>query len=318
MRRIDFVIAALVCFASYNAHASCGSATCSLATHLDTLGLTATNGWQVDLRYEYIDQDQLRSGRHKVDPEFVDGEHTERYTKNNNYVLTLDYSANERWGLSLQLPYVQREHYHIFVDGTDLENETWKFDDLGDARILGRYLLSNDPNGHEQISGLQLGLKLPTGKTDVTNADGEAAERSLQPGTGTTDLIVGYFHTNMLDLFGVNERGFLQIQAQTPLEEDDGFRPGNQFRLDSGLVFNPAAGLSPIIQLNLLSKGRDRGVNAEPADSGGEYLWLSPGLSMQLRHNLRVYGFLQYPLYQRVNGTQLTADWTASIGITWY
>lgn len=316
MRRVSFVLSVLICFAPYSVHASCGSATCSLATHIDALGLTTTNGWQLDLRYEYINQDQLRSGTQEVAPEFVDGEHTEKYTKNNNYVTTLDYSVDNRWGLSLQLPYVQREHYHIFVDGADTEDETWDFDSFGDARILGRYLLSAELTEHSQ-SGVQLGVKLPTGKTDMRNAAGELAERSLQPGTGTTDLIIGYFHTRDLKLFDDNERGFMQLQAQAALDEHDGFRPGNQYRVNAGLVFNPAATLSPIVQFNLLSKGRDHGENAEPADSGGDYLWLSPGFSMQLNHNVRVYGFLQYPLYQRVNGTQLTSDWTASIGISW-
>lgn len=30
----------------------------------------------------------------------------------------------------------------------------------------------------------------------------------------------------------------------------------------------------------------------------------------------RLYGFVQLPIYQRVNGTQLTADWAAVAGIS--
>ncbi len=80
-------ILVVICFALYNAYASCGSATCSLATHIDALELTIKNGWHLDFRYGYINQNQLHSGTHNIKPEFNDGEHTEKYTKNNNYAV---------------------------------------------------------------------------------------------------------------------------------------------------------------------------------------------------------------------------------------
>lgn len=301
---------------SLSAHASCGSASCSLATQIDGMGLSANNGWQLDLRYEYIKQDQLRSGTRKTGAVYVDGEHTEMVTKNNNVVATLDYSADHRWGVTLQLPYVDREHYHIFDNAGTLEDETWKVGALGDVSVTGRFMLDADTVNNTQ-SGVQLGVKLPTGKTTETNAAGEAAERSLQPGTGTNDVILGYFRSRDMTLFDYPGRGFMQLQAQAALSQHEGYRPGNQYRINTGMVFFPAASLSPIVQLNLLSKGRDNGANAEPADSGGDYLWLSPGISKQLSHSARLYGFVQLPLSQRVNGVQLTSDWTASVGINW-
>jgi hypothetical protein len=30
-----------------------------------------------------------------------------------------------------------------------------------------------------------------------------------------------------------------------------------------------------------------------------------------------VYTFAQVPLYQKVNGVQLTADWSAVVGVSW-
>jgi hypothetical protein len=32
---------------------------------------------------------------------------------------------------------------------------------------------------------------------------------------------------------------------------------------------------------------------------------------------MQLYGFVQLPLYQYVNGTQLTADWSAVAGVGW-
>lgn len=75
---------------------------------------------------------------------------------------------------------------------------------------------------------------------------------------------------------------------------------------------------SGLWQINAQIKDRDRGGQAEPMDSGGSFVWLSPGLSYALTHAAKVYGFVQLPLYQRVNGVQLTAGWTAAAGASWH
>ena len=71
-----------------------------------------------------------------------------------------------------------------------------------------------------------------------------------------------------------------------------------------------------MLQLNYLHRWRDRGSDAEPANSGGDFLYLSPGLSYALTQGLQAYGFAQLPLYQYVNGVQLTADWALVAGVS--
>lgn len=55
---------------------------------------------------------------------------------------------------------------------------------------------------------------------------------------------------------------------------------------------------------------------SEPEDTGGKFLFLGPGVSNAITKNAQVYGFLQKPIYQYVNGVQLTADWAAVVGIS--
>lgn len=90
------------------AHASCGGATCTLNTHWDTQGLAAAAGWGADVRYEYINQNQLRHARAKVSPGALSRDHDELDTLNRNWVGTLDYSAGPDWGVAVQAPLVQR------------------------------------------------------------------------------------------------------------------------------------------------------------------------------------------------------------------
>jgi hypothetical protein len=62
--------------------------------------------------------------------------------------------------------------------------------------------------------------------------------------------------------------------------------------------------------------GIRRGANAEPDDSGEGFIYFSPGVAMPLGKDAQIYGLVQLPLVQNVQGTQLTADWAATMGLT--
>jgi hypothetical protein len=277
-------------------------------------GVTMDHGFRLDLRYEYIKQDQLRAGRDKTVPENnASREHDEQKTLNRNFVATLDYAPNADWGVSAQLPFVHRDHLHLQNEDDGSQTpESWHFKEIGDVRVLGRRRLSSG----DTSTGLIAGLKLPTGKTDVVNEDGEAAERTLQPGTGTTDVIVGGYGNTLFQLAETPARFFYQAQIHAPVNQSKGFRPGAQYIVDVGLAYPASGTWSALLQLNTLVKDRDRGSAAEPEDSGGSFVWLSPGMSYALGRSAQLYGFVQLPVYQRVNGVQLTADRTASAGIS--
>jgi len=156
-------------------------------------------------------------------------------------------------------------------------------------------------------------VKLPTGSYDVKNSQGIPAERSLQPGTGTTDALVGgYFRQSIAATrFG----WFAQALFAAALDSRDGYKPGNRFNVDLGVRYEVSDKLALLLQLNGLYRGRDSGSEAEPEDSGGRYLFLTPGVSYALTGNVQVYAFYQQSLYQYVNGVQLTAPWSATAGV---
>lgn len=292
----------------FAAQASCGSAFCPLNTQWEVQGVWSEPGLRLDLRQEFIDQDQLRQGSDTIAIGQVPQHHDEVRTLNRNTLLTLDYSFSPQWGLALTLPWINRDHRHIHNHMGVPEPESWAIDELGDARLLGRYRAADS---HLSLLG---GLKLPTGDFEVANADGETAERSLQPGSGSTDLLVG----------AAWQQGsrrspwswFLQGLLQQPLDSRADYRPGYHLGVDGGLRYALAPRVSLMAQLNFLAKGHDHGLEAEPEDSGGRYLFASPGISLALGDRTQVYAFLQQPLYQHVNGIQLTADQAYSAGIS--
>jgi len=295
-------------------YASCGGAFCTLNTAWETQGVWTEPGMRLDLRYEYINQDQLRHGTDKVAAGEIAREHDEIKTLNRNLVATLDYSAGPAWGVSAQVPMVSRRHSHIHTDENELL--TWDFSALGDIRILGRHQFLTEPS-HSETWGILFGAKLPTGDTDKRNSAGNVAERTLQPGSGTMDVIVGVYYNTLLFLQERPTTAFVQAIAQAPLKSYNQFRPGNQLTLDAGLRYPLSQAWHAMLQTNILFKLNDEGTNAAPKDSGGTFIWASPGIGYTASRYWQIYGFVQLPLYQRVNGVQLTADWAASMGMSW-
>ena len=294
------------------ANASCGGAFCSLSTDWDIQGVASKPGVRLDIRAEFIDLDQLRSGTHKASPAGEVDDHDEVRTINRNLLATLDWNINADWGVTFKVPFVSRAHNHIFnaddgAGGTDPQNESWNFSGIGDVQALARYRFYNDMHSN---AGVRFGLKLPTGSIRKRNSE-EAAERTLQLGSGSTDSMLGAYYNHHDGNLGWFAQGMWQ---QTVSDRDD-FKPGRKLSADMGLSYNATPDLSLLLQLNLQHKSRDSGANAEAADSGGYTISVSPGASYRVTSNMQLYGFVQKPLVQYVNGAQLTPDCSLAIGI---
>jgi len=312
-RRI--ILGAAMCAAALDASASCGSAFCLVNTDWSAQGAWTGSGAVFDLKYEYIDLDQPRAGSDKVGVGAIPAHHDEVYTKNRNLVASVDWNLTPLWGVSATLPYVDRQHLHIHNHHGEKLEERWDFRELGDARVVGRYLVTRSDNPEYPCQvGLTFGVKLPTGKHDVVNGDGDAAERSLQPGTGTTDALLGAYWSNARPLTGWSH--FARVQAVLPMNTRDEYKPGAQVYADAGARYAVDSRLALMIQANAVWKGQDKGANAEPEDSGQHGLFVSPGISWNATRDIQAYAFLQVPLYQWARGVQLTADWSAVAGVS--
>lgn len=308
-------VAALAALIANPAQASCGSAFCSINTDVISGVAGLAPGSTFDLRYENIRQDQPRSGSRKVPVGEIPRDHDEVFTKNQNLVGTFTHTFASGWGVSLAAPLVQREHEHLHNEEDGQELEKWNFREIGDVRVTGRYqwIPAHEGNSPPLTVAAIFGLKLPTGRTSIANDEGELAERTLQPGSGTTDLIMGVLFHQQLPNGG---SWFAQAQFQSPLNSHDNFRPGLRLTADLGYAHSFTDRFSGILQLNVVSKSKDSGANAEPEDSGGQFLFLSPGASYKVTESVWLYAYYQQPLYQHVNGVQLTASHAFVVGVT--
>jgi hypothetical protein len=291
---------------------ACASCGCTLNGDWESQGFAARPGFRIDLRYDYLNQSQLRTGSGTVNRgavTFPAEREIEQGTINRYTTLGLDYSPSADWGVNVQLPYVDRPH--TTVSGGDVDISSSHTQGIGDMRLIGRYQGFSEQRNY----GVQFGLKLPTGgyRTNFNGGPqaGQPLDRGLQAGSGTTDLLLGAYFVNGL----TDELDFYtQAIIQAPLTSKDAYRPGVSLNANLGVRYVASETVTPELQINARTVRRDRGANADIENSGGTLVYLSPGATVSISQNIKVFGFVQVPIYQRVNGYQLSPRYTASVG----
>jgi hypothetical protein len=314
MKRILLPVAVALALAAPGTEA-CSSCGCTLNSDWSSQGYTTHSGFNFDLRYDYFDQDELRSGTHPVERGSLalpSEQEIQQRTLNRNLTAGFDWSPSRTFGVNLLLPYFDRDHSTIAAGDTEVS--TSHSQGVGDARLVGRY-----QGFQADLSvGVTFGLKLPTGRIDDTFATGPQAgqpvDRGLQLGTGTTDLLLGGYAVGALapDVYY-----FANALWQQPLASRDGFRPGAGANLTLGIRYTRPlpAGLVPQLQLNARIEGRESGVNADVENSGASLVYLSPGVGFRISGSVDGFAFVQVPVYQKVNGLQLEPRVLGSIGL---
>jgi hypothetical protein len=292
---------------------ACSACGCTLSSDWASQGLAASRGWRFDLRYDFFEQDQLRAGIDTVSTAgitYPTDREIQQYTINRNSTLALDYGIDHNWGVNVSLPWFDRSHATIAAGDTEISTSHDR--GIGDLRVLGRYVGFDAQHG----TGIEFGLKLPTGKFDSQfrsgPQQGETLDRGLQLGTGTTDLLLGVYNFGAL---APDWGYFAHALLQAPLDSRDQFKPGAGINLNFGVRYAAFNQVVPQLQVNARFEKRERGANADVENSGATLIYLSPGLTWNFSRRFSAYGFVQAPLYQRVNGLQLEATELASVGL---
>lgn len=292
---------------------ACGACGCTLNSDWAAQGLNFGPGWSLDLRLDAFDQDRLRTGTREVPaaayPLPADQE-IQRDTLNRNLTLALDWSPSPGLGLSLQIPYYDRTHATVAAGDTAVSTSAGR--GPGDTRLLMRWQGLRE----DHALGLLLGIKLPTGAFTQTFETGPQAgqplDRGLQRGSGTTDLLAGFFAFGTLseawDAYG-------QALYQAALASREAYRPSAGVTASLGLRYTAFTWILPHLQVNLRMEGRETGQQADTPDSGATLAYISPGAAFPLGRNVQAYGFFQVPVFQRVNGLQLEPAFSVSAGI---
>lgn len=276
------------------------------------------------MNLDWVDLNQVRIESNRATVGEREEDHNEVKTLNQVLTLGAAYQLTPHWDIFAEIPYVSRVHEHIHLD--DGMSESWSMNAFGDLKIgagYGHEFQLLHPQGKTYV---RAAVKLPTGATDQTNSDGEKADVPVQPGSGSTDLEFSATYsqplfkwTNCNALVSVVP---LQLSSfvKLPGEGTEGYRNGKVLTLGADLSFALSEGLTE--QIGLLGKLQGTASPGQTDEvsqnTGGTYLYLTSKTEVALwdtdhRWHLGIY----LPLYQRVNGIQLSADWMLRTGLSW-
>ncbi len=197
---------------------------------------------------------------------------------------------------------------------------------LGDVALLGRYtfLKQENPDATNVMAGL-VGIKFPTGRTNARTSDGmDYLDSHMQPGTGSTDYLLGLSFSHSLSRFSVsaNVLGTIAGAGKFGTTEHEF---GNSMNYDVTAKyrvipkqFSPMKPqLFAALGLNGEVREREKEDHVTVPDSGGNIIYLSPGLQLVLAPHWIVDLSYQRAIYHNLYGTQLGETYKAVTGVTY-
>jgi hypothetical protein len=227
---------------------------------------------------------------------------------------SLFYMINPELTVSGIVPLPHRHSTETEEDGTVVSADQFG---LGDISLLAHYkVLTEHDLETTTILSVAGGVKLPTGRTDGTNEEGELLDAHMQLGTGSTDLLVGGSGLIARDRVALATN----LLASIPSAGANGHRFGNSLNYDATFRYRiyPSEVDVQEIFLGLGLYGELRGHETEDGetvdDSGGHVLYLGPTIQVNLTSTLSLEGSYHYPVLHSLNGRQLGEDYRLTGG----
>ncbi|MCI0697187.1 hypothetical protein L0337_34930 [candidate division KSB1 bacterium] len=176
---------------------------------------------------------------------------------------------------------------------------------IGDISFLGRYtFLARYGYKQSLLLAMKLGIKIPTGITDAVDNAGNFLDAHIQPGTGSWNYLVGLSFNYVKNPFGLTSNFLYSLNTGGKAGADE-YRFGNWLNADITAKY-PIPFSSRILVISLGMYGEFRGkekINGQSiANSGGEVLYVFPGLELMLSRSFRLEASVLYPFRHNLNG----------------
>lgn len=192
---------------------------------------------------------------------------------------------------------------------------------LGDAFLLAKYLaLQRDAPGRTTRVALLGRIKFPTGKDDATDPQGNRLAPGLQLGSGSVDYSAGAVFTYAAKRIGFNADFVYDFNtAARGFAFGDSIKYGVAFgyRLLPTMygVYPARNHLNAYLELNGEFSRKSKLAGLPVADSGGNVVFLSPGIQWIPSRTFLLEASLRIPVVQELNGTQLRFRPAFTLGI---
>jgi hypothetical protein len=198
---------------------------------------------------------------------------------------------------------------------------------LGDVTVMGLYRLSTDRKIRPtDVVTLGFGIKTPTGSSTETKSNGKLVHAHMQPGTGSWDPLFSLLYTKMMGSF------LLQADAtyQLTTRNNNGYKFGDSLALNATGKYAVVKEFNVLLGLTFLNVNKSQDKNGkyydpttntslmdDPANTGAESIWISPGIQIIPFRNAMVDIKYQTPIWEKVNGIQMVSSYRYIIGISY-
>jgi len=233
-------------------------------------------------------------------------------------LMELNYGINERFALTMVLPFVRQERsireYNNQIGFTQAQG-------LGDMVFLLKYRILNQQYNPTSEWLIGIGPKIPTGKTDFKNNQGLTMVADMQPGSGSLDgRFWSFYQKSRFLIKPMSLLGILTYRASgknRSYNQTQVYQFGNEFQANIGINYN----LFLHWPMDVFVFGRYRSQTVDLVDgnifpgSGGKWVYAIPGLSVHFNPDLSFRAWADFPLYRSLNGSQLTTTYKYSLSL---
>lgn len=303
---------------------------------LSGVAAPASGDFSLQFNYSFTRMDNFREGTEERSLDYIKANYYPTYTSLPvnmdmiKYTLTAGYGFSPKVKAFISVPYIRNTMNMTMRPGMMWMDMTMEpVSGLGDITAMALYRLYTDREIRPtDVLTLGLGVKAPTGSFTERTSPTKYVHAHMQPGTGSWDPLLSIIYTKMVDQF--------LFQADATYQSTTRNREGYEFG-DSTAVnvtgkyavikeFNVAAGLTYLYvgKASDHSTGTTRYAPAantslmdDPANTGGQSLWFSPGIQLFPLQNSMLDVKVQVPVWEKVNGIQLVSSYRVLLGLSY-
>jgi len=251
------------------------------------------NVLQLSLSYDWNNLNTLKTASENL---------SDRSRRRETHAILIEagYTFTEKISLDIFLSWIRQERT-IRTIGNNFDATQG----IGDASILAKYKLN------EKLT-LGYGLKLPLGSFDEENNQGIVLNADLQPGSGAWDQIIYARYNTQIPSTPSLSLGWIGIHRFRGSNDsylgNSQYKFGNETQLivsASNLMAIKGFVLEPSLKVQLRKTSRDQFNNADFPGSGGLFVFINPGISMNFSQTFNYFINTSLPIYSEVYDAQL-------------
>jgi hypothetical protein len=283
---------------------TCCSGGVPLSSNLG-FGITQAGNWQFSVNYDINVLNTLKDGTIKLDDN----------TRKRTTLSTLGqigYTFSNRFSADIFFSYVTQKRLLTPKDQPANNSITSGF---GDVVILPKIRLYKNYQAG-------IGIKAPVGATELRNDQGLVLSPDLQPGSGAWDLIYWLNGTQPLGFRpSMSLIGTISLRAtgtNNTYLGDQTYTFGDEILATVAIADKFVLG-SFIIDPSLGFKYRHVKPDVKNGgvlpSTGGEWVFVNPGLLFQITPQTTLQANIELPLYANLEGTQVTPTYRINFGL---